>query len=46
MTNEIQNQCRCERASCGCANETRGRCICGAQCACKPTCRCGASCAC
>lgn len=46
MTNETQKQCRCEKASCGCAKATTERCVCGHRCACKSSCQCGAGCAC
>ena len=46
MTNEIQKQCRCEKASCGCAKGTNERCTCGDRCPCKSACQCGAGCAC
>ncbi len=45
--NEInQNECRCEKASCGCAPAAAERCTCGAACGCVRACRCGDGCAC
>jgi hypothetical protein len=42
MTN--QNECRCEKKSCGCAAPTA--CTCGPNCTCKKACNCGGNCSC
>jgi hypothetical protein len=46
MENQTQNECRCEKTSCGCANVKAERCQCGERCACKSACRCIGGCAC
>jgi len=46
MVNQTQNECRCEKTSCGCAKATAERCSCGERCQCKSTCRCGGGCDC
>jgi len=46
MANQTQNECRCEKTSCGCATVKVDRCVCGERCACKSACRCTGGCAC
>lgn len=46
MANQTQNECRCEKSSCGCANTKAERCACGERCSCKTTCRCATGRAC
>ncbi len=46
MSKPNENECKCERTTCGCATTTAERCSCGEQCRCQRTCRCGDGCAC
>jgi len=44
MNQPNQNECPCQKTSCGCAGAKVARCACGESCQCQP-CRCG-SCGC
>ncbi len=46
MDKQNQNECRCEKAPCGCAAVGVERCTCGERCACKRACRCSGGCGC
>lgn len=46
MSQNAQNECRCEQKSCGCASANAERCTCGTECKCERTCGCGRSCGC
>ena len=46
MDKQNQNECRCEKVSCGCAAVGVERCTCGERCACKRACRCSGGCGC
>ena len=46
MEKNEQNECRCNKASCGCPAVAAQRCTCGSECKCAAACRCEGSCAC
>jgi hypothetical protein len=46
MSKNVENECRCEQRSCGCATVAIERCRCGADCNCERACRCGSGCGC
>jgi hypothetical protein len=46
MDKGSKNECRCEKAACGCATGVAQSCTCGNSCKCTRTCACGGGCGC